>query len=77
MHPCLSETVSCFSENNGDKPVDWRVELTAVGDDLLELRSDWVALNGIQRWVGGVQLNSRHQSAWRYDPGLGLSRERV
>ena len=65
------------SENHGEKPVDWRVGITPTGAALLECRSDWVALNGIQRWVGGVQLDSRHQSVWRYDPGLGLSRERV
>jgi hypothetical protein len=53
----------------------WRVNLTAVGDELLELRSGWIALNGVQRWVGGVQLDSRRQSVWRYDPGIGLSRE--
>jgi hypothetical protein len=36
-------------EQNGEKPVEWRVEITPTGDDLLESRSDRVALNGIQR----------------------------
>ena len=62
-------------EKNGDKPVDWQVELTRTGDDLLGCRSDWVALNGIQRWVGGVLLDSGRRAVWRYDPGLGLFRE--
>ncbi|MBM7786848.1 hypothetical protein [Tenggerimyces flavus] len=43
-----------------------RVELTDVGRDVLAERADHVALNGIDRWIGGVHLQGT-TAAWRYD----------
>lgn len=42
------------------------VELTDAGRDVLGERADHVALNGIDRWIGGVHLEGA-TPAWRYD----------
>lgn len=42
------------------------IALTDEGHAVLERRSDFVALNGIDRWIGGVHLN--RGNVWRYDP---------
>ncbi len=41
------------------------VELTDAGHAVLEGRADHVALNGIDRWIGGVHLAGGN--VWRYD----------
>jgi hypothetical protein len=47
---------------------DTRVRLTAIGRRVLDGREDHVALNGIDRWIGGVHLTG-HTPRWRYDEG--------
>jgi hypothetical protein len=42
------------------------VELAEAGCAVLERRADFVALNGIDRWIGGVHLTN--ENVWRYDP---------
>jgi hypothetical protein len=51
-------------------PVDRRtgLRLTDAGAEVLAGRADQVALNGIDRWIGGVHLTGR-DSAWRWDDG--------
>jgi hypothetical protein len=46
----------------------WQSELslTDTGRDLLASRQDWVRLNGIDRWYGGVHLEG-HEVGWRWD----------
>lgn len=46
------------------------VRLTDVGRALLGGEADWVRLNGIDRWVGGVRLVGT-DAAWRYDQSEG------
>ena len=41
------------------------IELTDTGYDVLEGRADFVKLNGIDRWIGGVHLTN--ENLWRYD----------
>lgn len=41
------------------------IELTDAGHAVLEGRADFVKLNGIDRWIGGVHLKSDH--FWRLD----------
>jgi len=41
-------------------------ELTETGRAVLANASDFVELNGIDRWVGGVHLENSH-SVWRWD----------
>jgi hypothetical protein len=42
-----------------------RLTLTAVGRGLLEGREDWVRLNGLDRWFGGVHLTGQN-APWRW-----------
>jgi RNA polymerase sigma factor (sigma-70 family) len=58
------------------------VSITDVGRDVLAGRADWVQLNGFDRWLGGVHLESLPGGdvPWRYDshiarlvPGRGRS----
>ncbi len=44
----------------------WRVGITEAGRDVLAGRQDHVALNGIDRWLGGVHLQG-DEAAWRWD----------
>lgn len=43
--------------------------LTGAGRDVAAGRQDAVALNGIDEWRGGVRLQGRDRSPWRWDPG--------
>ena len=45
-----------------------RLGLTTMGRSVLDGQVDHVALNGIDRWIGGVHLTG-HQVAWRWDEG--------
>jgi hypothetical protein len=42
---------------------DGRVELTPAGEDVLSGRADHIALNGIDRWMGGTHLTAKRY--WR------------
>ena len=55
-------------ESSRDEIIDLKVEvkLTAAGHRVLTGESDFIALNGIDNWVGGVHLTSNN--VWRWDP---------
>jgi hypothetical protein len=44
---------------------DGRISVTATGRDVLAARADHIALNGINRWLGGVHLTDA--GTWRWD----------
>jgi hypothetical protein len=44
------------------------LRLTAAGARVLAGQADQIALNGIDRWIGGVHLHGR-QAPWRWDDG--------
>jgi hypothetical protein len=44
------------------------VHLTGTGARVLAGQADQIALNGIDRWIGGVHLQGRHVP-WRWDDG--------
>ena len=46
------------------------VTITDAGQDVMEGRSDAIALNGIDRWLGGVHLKGE-DAAWRWDRTSG------
>lgn len=51
------------------QPREWarqQVTLTELGRVVLAGEQDWVRLNGINRWLGGVHLNGP-EAAWRWD----------
>ena len=43
------------------------IEITPLGRDVLAGRTDFVRLNGLDRWLGGVHLVGP-QARWRWDP---------
>jgi hypothetical protein len=45
----------------------WHVELLPFGERLLQNDADWLRANGIDRWVGGVRIDSREPASWRFD----------
>jgi hypothetical protein len=45
-----------------------RVRLTDAGARVLAGQADAIALNGIDRWIGGVHLHGQHVP-WRWDDG--------
>jgi len=49
------------------------VQLTSTGRAVLAARADNVALNGIDRWIGGVHLKG-NSVGWRWDSGGNLLR---
>jgi hypothetical protein len=52
----------------GEVTAATRLRLTAAGGRVLRGQADQVALNGIDRWVGGVHLRGP-EAAWRWDEG--------
>jgi hypothetical protein len=52
------------------RPTDMRtgVDLTDTGARVLAGQADQIALNGIDRWIGGVHLQGHHVP-WRWDDG--------
>jgi len=46
-----------------------RLRRTEAGDRVLRGEADHVALNGIDRWVGGVHLHGP-EALWRWDEGI-------
>lgn len=54
-----------------DSPVAWRrqVMLTAFGARVLAGAADFIAANGINRWLGGVHLM---RDIWRYSPAAKM-----
>lgn len=44
-----------------------RVTLLPFGDRLLRDGADWLRANAIERWVGGMRIDSREQLNWRCD----------
>jgi hypothetical protein len=42
------------------------VRITNAGQGVIEGRADWIGLNGIDRWYGGVHLQG-DEAAWRWD----------
>jgi hypothetical protein len=46
--------------------IDTPIELTGAGNSVLDGNANQIALNGIDRWIGGVHLTP--DNYWRYDP---------
>jgi len=54
-------------ERQGEKPNQWQVGLSGTGRQLLAGEVDWVELNGIDRWLGGIHLDSEKGQLFRSD----------
>jgi hypothetical protein len=49
----------------------WHVELLPFGERLLRNDADWLSANTVDRWVGGVHIDSREPTSWRFDEAAG------
>ena len=52
-------------DKQGEKPNTWQVELTDVGHDLLRNKLDWLELNNVDRWVGGIHIDTQQGRIYR------------
>ncbi len=63
-------------EERADMPKEWNkhwhLELLPFGEDLLRNNADWLKTNPVERWVGGVRINSRQATNWRFDNDRGV-----
>ncbi|RJG05388.1 DUF1835 domain-containing protein [Noviherbaspirillum cavernae] len=62
-----AERAAIVIDRKGSKPVEWMVSVTQLGRELLTGTADWLALNRIDRWVGGMHIDSRTSPVWRFD----------
>jgi hypothetical protein len=53
----------------------WHVELSPFGENLIRDKADWLRSNTVERWVGGVRIDSRNRFNWRFDEEQGKVRE--
>ena len=51
----------------GEKPNTWRVSLLPTGEQLLQNNGDWLQMANVDRWLGGVHIQSTNTRNWRYD----------
>ena len=70
-HPLLSAALPPEAMPTGREPVS----LTSDGRRVLTGEADHVALNGIDRWIGGVHLTP--DSCWRWNPASKLLEREV
>jgi hypothetical protein len=54
-------------DKQGGRPNEWQVALTPTGRELLANRADWLELNPVDRWVGGIHIDSRAGRIFRVD----------
>lgn len=68
---CPSPLIDGFSvtlsRESAQKVYQQSVALTATGRDVLHGKQDHIALNGIDRWIGGTHLTP--ENLYCYDPG--------
>lgn len=64
-------------DERGAEPKQWQVQLTPLSQQLLAGKADWLALNAIERWVGGVKIDSREPGQWRINRNGQLCLYRV
>jgi len=56
-------------QRSSSKPTEWIVSLSDIGNQLLQNRCDWIEINHIDRWLGGMHIISGRQS-WRIGSDL-------
>jgi hypothetical protein len=54
-------------DRQGEQPNEWQLAINPLGEKLLSGEADWLRLNPIVRWWGGVKLDSGKAQVWRYD----------
>jgi hypothetical protein len=61
----LAPALVTIRDRNGAFPA-WTLDITDDGRDVLAGRRDLLAIQGMDRWMGGVRL-SHHGPVWRWD----------
>ncbi|WP_455365752.1 DUF1835 domain-containing protein [Kaarinaea lacus] len=51
----------------GEQAQQWQVSATKLAQQLLNNEVDWLDVNSVQRWVGGISIDSRNSLTWRID----------
>jgi hypothetical protein len=49
-----------------------RVEVLPFGERVMRGDADWLRANRVERWVGGVRVDSRERASWRIDEQRSL-----
>jgi hypothetical protein len=66
VHVNGSRVIAPLRDTDGKAFWERQVQLTPLGQEMVRDRADFVKMNGIDRWIGGVyNTSSRH---WRWDP---------
>jgi len=52
-------------DKQGEKPETCLVDLTDIGRDLLVNKKDWLEWNTVDRWVGGIHIDTKHGRVFR------------
>jgi hypothetical protein len=66
--PALAMDIPTEYDNTGLP--EGELAITAFGRSLLAGEADWVAYNGVDRWVGGIRLKGK-AVRWRWDAEAG------
>ena len=52
-------------DKQGDTPNTWQVTITDLGLELLSNNNDWLKLNTVNRWVGGIHIDTNANNVFR------------
>lgn len=66
VHLNGSRVIAPLRDTDGKAFWERQVQLTPLGQDMVRDRADFVRMNGIDRWIGGVYNTT--SSHWRWDP---------
>jgi len=65
-HPLLTRSLDASAAREPWPAAHAAYALTPAGEAVLHGRADWIALNGIDRWLGGVHLHGA-RAEWRWN----------
>lgn len=54
-------------DKQGEKPNTWQIELTDTGRELLTNKLDWLEMNTVDRWVGGIHIDTKRKHVFRVE----------
>jgi hypothetical protein len=69
-HPLIRwtgpDSLPRMNDKVSKKLQEWKLEITDIGKAVLQNKADFIELNGIHRWLGGVLL-TEGAKIWRWD----------
>ena len=54
-------------DEQGKLPKQWQVQMTQTGEKLLNNELDWLQINTVDRWLGGIHLDNKTGMVFRAD----------